>query len=157
MNVKESLKRLRIRTGFNKAGMAHSAGMGARTWSDWESDPPDQLIWLVNLANRHEVSADYILGLTDDPSPKPKIKLSIDEHSIVKIMGELPEHKKEEVIRIAEVVLDMYRKQELEESAPSLYDKIEGQYGKNDNTPHIIGEDVGGENDQSLPPQNRKG
>lgn len=61
------MKRLReARTG-NQAGVAKAAGMSQTTYSDWEANPPRALEYLAGLANHFHVSADYLLGLTNDP------------------------------------------------------------------------------------------
>ena len=111
--------------------------------SDWEkiSKVPQQWLSLRALAQWYEVSSDHILCLTDEPSSKPKRELSSDERSILDIMRELPELRREEVIRLAEVVLEIHRKEEREESEPSTFDRINRKYESGDNGPRIIGDD----------------
>lgn len=110
--------------------------------SDWGKTVtlPGQWLSLRVLAQWYEVSEDYILSLTDDPTPKPKRDLSPDERSIFDIMKELPPHKREEVIQLAEVVLRMHRKEETEDSKPSLYDRAKEKYESGENAPRIIGQ-----------------
>lgn len=63
------LKRFRDKLGYSQTGIAESVGMKQTTWSGWENNPPDALEWLVELSRRHGVSIEYILGVTDDPTP----------------------------------------------------------------------------------------
>lgn len=68
-NVSERLKQLReARTG-NQSGVARAVGMSQTTYSDWEASPPRALDYLRRLAEHFHVSADYLLGLTNDPRP----------------------------------------------------------------------------------------
>lgn len=107
--------------------------------SDWgKTDKvPGSWISLRALSDWYETSVDYILGATDDPSPTPKRELSIDERSILEIMRELSPDRREEVIRLAQVVRDMYQK----EDEKSTFDKIEAKYESGDNAPRIVGEE----------------
>jgi transcriptional regulator with XRE-family HTH domain len=63
---------LRVRKGFSQEGIAKSAGMNQVQWSRWEKKPPDALEHLAKLVAKHNVNAEWLLGLSDDfvrPSP----------------------------------------------------------------------------------------
>lgn len=102
----EGLIRLRKKAGYNKTGMAHSAGMKPRTWSDWEDDPPDALQWLVNLARHHKVSVDFILGLTDEPSPRNDKTLPAGTPEIIDYLSSMSDRGREQLLRIAKTIYE---------------------------------------------------
>ena len=78
-NVSERLKQLReARTG-NQSGVARAVGMSQTTYSDWEASPPRALDYLRRLAEHFHVSADYLLGLTNDPRPADERGAGWDE------------------------------------------------------------------------------
>ena len=68
----ERLREVRDRRGYNQTGMALLADVAQTTWSIWEDKPPQQFTSLRKLAEGLEVSADYLLGITDDPTPPAK-------------------------------------------------------------------------------------
>ena len=59
---------LREGRGHSQEGMATVAGVSQVTWSNWEKSPPSQFVALASLASHYGVSADYLLGLVDDPA-----------------------------------------------------------------------------------------
>lgn len=146
MNTATRLKERRIKLDLKPKEVAHVIRKSEQYISQLENGVNNPPTWplLADIARLYRCSADWILGLTDEVESKPKRDLSADERSILAIMGALPEHKKEEVIRLAEVVLEIHRKEEKDESEPSLFDKIKGKYESNDNAPRIIGEDEDG-------------
>lgn len=62
------LRELRDRLGHSQDGMAVAVGMEQTAWSRWEKNPPAQLEILARIASYYGVSADYLLGLVDDPA-----------------------------------------------------------------------------------------
>lgn len=48
--------------------MAAAVGMEQTAWSRWEKNPPTQLDILARIARHYHVSADYLLGIIDDPA-----------------------------------------------------------------------------------------
>jgi len=79
------LKDARIRLGHTQESFAEIMGTDARTIWRWESnknDPSGDII--AKLAQVLEVSADYLLGVTDDPTPiRAGAKLSPQENAII--------------------------------------------------------------------------
>ena len=66
VEVGERLKQFRDEIGYSQWGVAESVGMKQRTWAGWEKQPPQALLYLRQLSVTFGVSADYLLGLTDD-------------------------------------------------------------------------------------------
>ena|SRR5574343_759978 len=64
------LKELRDRLGYSQEGIAASVGMTQVSWDRWESSPPQALAQLARIAVQYGISADYLLGITDDPLPQ---------------------------------------------------------------------------------------
>lgn len=63
-------RELRDRLNFEQEELAESIGMGQKTWSNWENGIlPNQIQWLFRLGRLYHVSADYLLGLSDDWRP----------------------------------------------------------------------------------------
>lgn len=63
-------QRLRDLQGARKQEeMATAACISQSSWSSWLANAPQQLRALARLAAHFGVSADYLLGLTDDPTP----------------------------------------------------------------------------------------
>lgn len=67
--------------------MAHSVGMTQRTYAGWEKDPPEAFDRLARLAQHYGVSADYLLGLIDDPAGRRDLAPELQE--IARIWAEL--------------------------------------------------------------------
>lgn len=64
-----------------------SIGMKQTTWGGWERNPPEPLMLLARLAQRYNVSADYLLGLVDDPGGRRE--LAADEQQLLAIWRDL--------------------------------------------------------------------
>lgn len=62
------LRELRDRLGHSQDGMAAAVGMEQTAWSRWEKNPPAQLDILARISRHYGVSADYLLGIIDDPA-----------------------------------------------------------------------------------------
>lgn len=63
----DRLKKLRETLGYSQSGIAQSVGMSQQTWDRWERETPKALDHLATLAKRYNVSADYLLGLSNQP------------------------------------------------------------------------------------------
>jgi len=128
------LKALRDKHGLNQEGIALSVGMKQSTWSDWEKKPPESLEHLARLAERYRTSADYLLGLTDDPTrregpaPPPYVV------EILELLPELSDARRYELWKIAEALVAV------ELAQPSSFDQaIAKATGKVQDEPRIIG------------------
>ncbi len=70
----ERLKMLRINSGFTQAAIAEKLHVRQNTYSQYENGVRDIPIELLKeLAVIYETSIDYIVGLTDEETPYPRI------------------------------------------------------------------------------------
>ena len=66
---------LRINSGFTQAAIAEKLHVRQNTYSQYENGVRDIPIELLKeLAVIYETSIDYIVGLTDEETPYPKIQ-----------------------------------------------------------------------------------
>lgn len=128
------LRQLRDRLGFSQEGIASSIGMKQRTWADWETKPPDAFEHLARLVQRYNTSADYLLGLTDDPSPREGPAPAPYVTEIIRSLSELSDTRRYELWKITEALVAI----ELAQPSP-LDQAIAKATGKLDDDPHIIG------------------
>ena len=71
----ELLRGLRAGKGLSQKKLAEIVGVSPGNVSDWESGKTKPgYVALAALARCFGVSADYLLGLTDDPEPKYEVK-----------------------------------------------------------------------------------
>jgi transcriptional regulator with XRE-family HTH domain len=78
MTLGERIKYLREKNGYAQKFVAEKIGVRNNTLSSYESDKrqPDYDT-LQKIADFFEVSVDYLLGRTDDPSPKANKKMNL--------------------------------------------------------------------------------
>jgi len=77
------LKELRIKRGMTQESLAEMLGLDARAIWRYENDknkPSSDVI--AGMAQQLETTADYLLGLTDDPEP-PSSTLTPDEQALI--------------------------------------------------------------------------
>lgn len=103
------IKQLRIENELLQSDLAQMLNVGQGTISNWENGrtEPDQDS-LKTIAQRFDVSIDYILGNSDvkkDPTPKEWDSLTDLQKNIIALMGKLSEAQQEEVVRQAEYQL----------------------------------------------------
>lgn len=72
MTVAESLKRFRRDLGLTQREVAMQLELLPQAYNRYESGKylPNAEI-LIKLAKAYDVTADYLLGLSDEPRPKP--------------------------------------------------------------------------------------
>lgn len=64
------IKEIRLKRGLSQLELARDAGTHQSNLSGWERGRRDIFAWtLARLAATLDVSTDYLLLLTDDPSP----------------------------------------------------------------------------------------
>lgn len=72
MKIGESLKRFRAGLNLSQKDVAAKLGMLPQSYYRYESGRSvPQADVIVNLANAYNVSADYLLGISDTPRPVP--------------------------------------------------------------------------------------
>lgn len=109
-------KRLRIlreKRGLTQAEVANLFNISTSTIGMYEQGrrDPDTAV-LKKIADYFDVSADYLLGRTDDPGPHPKIE-TIAAHRTDDPMDELPEEARKSVEEFLEYIHKKYgRKKE---------------------------------------------
>lgn len=71
LTIPERYKRARKAAGLSQDGAARAIGCSKGTVQTWESGDrvPGEARLIVGAARAYGVSADYLLGLTDDPAP----------------------------------------------------------------------------------------
>lgn len=69
MTIAESLKRFRKQWGLTQKQIASVLGVSQQTYQVYEGKSVPSASIIVQLANHFNVSADYLLGLSDVPNP----------------------------------------------------------------------------------------
>lgn len=103
------LKQLREQKNMLQKDLAEILNNTQQTISLYESGKrePDYET-LKNIASYFNVSIDYLLGHTDDPSPHPKIN-TIAAHRTDDIMSELPPEARKSVEEFIHYVYQKYK------------------------------------------------
>lgn len=101
--VGKNIRNLRERRGLAQKFVAEKIGVKNNTLSGYEAGRrlPDADI-LQKLADFYEVSVDFLIGRTDDPSPVEYDKDEFDDPSLgiwFKELKEAPKEKREELRR----------------------------------------------------------
>lgn len=95
--------------------MAQAVGMDQTVWSRWERTPPEALMLLRQIAEYHQVSADYLLGLTDDPVRREALPLPAPVQDLVHLVRDLSGARQEELLAHARVLAEAERAADLRE------------------------------------------
>lgn len=72
MTIAESLKRFRREFGLKQKDVAETLGIKQPTYQVYEAKSVPSAAIIIKLADAYDVSADYLLGRTDEPRP-PKL------------------------------------------------------------------------------------
>ena len=90
----QRLKQLREKKGLSQAGMARYFRVAQSTVGNWESGirEPD-LDTITHIADFFEVSVDYLLGKTADPTPSPPLSEDDEVWQLREILHTRPEMK----------------------------------------------------------------
>ena len=128
------LRALRDKFGYSQEGMAQAVGMEQTAWSRWEKTPPEAFVTLKRIAENYNTSADYLLGLTDDPSRREGAAPPSYVVEILELLPELSDARRYELWKIAEALVAV------ELAQPSSLDQaIAKATGKVKDEPRIIG------------------
>ena len=114
MNTVERILSLIKEKNINQVVLAKAIGVSAGNISDWKTGKANPSYGaIVKLANYFNVSTDYLLCKTDDPSPVNTKKssqdriLTEDEEKIVNIMNSIPKEYHEEIVRLMEAAVKL--------------------------------------------------
>jgi putative transcriptional regulator len=79
--IGERIAELRRRVGMTQAALGEMVGVSQATISETENGRnPNVDAWIVaRLAAALDTTMDYLLNLTDDPSPRPESRLAMGE------------------------------------------------------------------------------
>lgn len=91
MTIAESLRRFRKDFNLKQKDVADTLGLKQPTYQVYEAKSIPSAAIIVKLADAYDVSADYLLGRTNDPRP-----LKIDEKTLA-LVRSLQEWRSEQV------------------------------------------------------------
>ena len=106
----QALREARV---WNQNGVATAVGMARSTYADWETRAPSALVWLAELCDLHGVSADFILGRTDDPK-FDSVTLGAKARKVLVLMANATSAKRAEIIDVVGSMLDWDLRQTVE-------------------------------------------
>ena len=89
MTVTESLKRFRKENKIIQKEIAVLLGIKTQMYQYYESNGGLSIINLKKIAEHYKVAADYLLGLSDDPTPAKSANRAEDIRSLKAQLAEL--------------------------------------------------------------------
>ena len=89
MTVTESLKRFRKENKIIQKEIAVLLGIKTQMYQYYESNGGLSIINLKKIAEHYKVSADYLLGLSDEPAPAKSANRAEDIRSLKAQLAEL--------------------------------------------------------------------
>lgn len=134
----ERLKELRKRFKLTQGQLETYAGVSQSTISDLERGEiaPKTLTAIIYLAKYYNCSTDYLLGLTEDPTPTAHVAPVTHVAELVSISQQLTEVRRLELLRIAEALYEL--EQEAAAAQPTLLETMLERLNHGD-TPRVIG------------------
>lgn len=125
--MSQRFRELRESGNYSQEGIANSAGVSQATWSSWERQPPGQFEALARLARHYDVSTDYLLGLSNDPTPADRRRMwSQTVVGIANDLMELPEYRQREMERAVSGMVARQRADEQISQLRRLFVKLVG-------------------------------
>ncbi len=105
------LRDVRNQRGLSQGQIAEYAGVSQSTLSDLERGEisPKTIDAVVNLATYFECSADYLLGLTDDPRPAEKRSWTPESKTAVDLIDSLPAAKRAAALAVLKAAIELDR------------------------------------------------
>ena len=130
------LKTLRLAKDLSQGQVAEFAGVSQSTLSDIENGKiaPKTLGVLVALAGYHQVSLDYLVGLTDDPTPRAVVAaLPAPLRAVINMALQWPAARQQELFGHAQVLHTAQRVGNLAE-----YDRLMGMFAAAEDGPYRV-------------------
>lgn len=123
MTTGERLRRQRERVALTLGQVAEYEGVSKTYLSALEREVNSPNVWplLARLAERYRTSADYLLGLSDDPSPRRGEALPEALRAVLELAVQWPDARQQELLDVALVLDAAEREADLRE-----YDRIMG-------------------------------
>jgi transcriptional regulator with XRE-family HTH domain len=134
------LRELRTQAKLTQGQLEAYAGVSQSTISDLERGQiaPKTVDAIVNLAKYYDCSVDFLLGLTDNPSPLGRLDLPADGLKLISLYKHLSDIRRLELLRIAETLYDL--EQEAAANQPDLIEETLERI-RHGTPARIIGED----------------
>lgn len=134
----ERLKERREHAKLTLGQVGTYEGVTAQYLSQLETGKRTPNVWalLVALVKRYGTSADYLLGLTDNPAPAGRINTAAAGETITEVIDvvlDMSDAKQREILAIARALA------EIEARQPPPSQDITDRVERGDNPPHIIG------------------
>lgn len=103
MSIGERLKWAREKIKKSQGQVKIETGVDVTYLSKLEGDKqlPSTWVLLRDLAAYYRVSADFILGLTEDPTPASKKELPESLRELWEVYEDLPRHRRWDMLKIA--------------------------------------------------------
>lgn len=88
--LEERLRELRLKAGLKQQDLLNKFGISSARYSQYETGKrtPDYEL-LIEIANFYDVSLDYLLGRTDDPTPPQKEKTPSRHEGVLQDLEDL--------------------------------------------------------------------
>jgi transcriptional regulator with XRE-family HTH domain len=110
MNVGERLKERRESVNLTLGQVGAYEDVTAQYLSQLETGKRTPNVWalLKRLAGRYRTSADYLLGITDDPTPmRDKGELAPEARQLLSLFRQLAIPRQRDLVAIAETYIDL--------------------------------------------------
>lgn len=135
----ERLRELRKRLKLSQGQLEAYAGVSQSTISDLERGQiaPKTLDAVIQLAKYYDCSTDYLLGLTDEPTPQ-RSDLPDGGPDLVDIFRHLSDLRRAELLDIATALFEL--EQKAASAQPTLLE-VTLERIRNGDPPRIIGEE----------------
>ena len=124
--IKDKLKEIRENIGMNKKEFANCIGIKYTTYNGYETGArePDS-DFLILIAQKFDVSTDYILGLRDEKDITNSYQLKSSEYKHIEKYRDLDDHGKNIVTTILNIEYDRIKNTPAEPRNDSMIPKNE--------------------------------
>ncbi len=129
MSIGERLNQQRKKLGLTLGQVAEYEGVSKTYLSSLERGVNEPNVWglVARLARRYDTTTDYLLGVTDNPSPRRDADLPPSVRDLTLLALDLNDARQRELLAHAQVLRDAQRAANLSE-----YDRLLAVLGEND-------------------------